>query len=59
MLGGRCRIPVCKSCYENHLRCPGPEIDDDGNYNYSQKCLRCLDYGVGTECDFESKMSAL
>lgn len=57
-LGGRRRIPVCKGCYEDHLRCPGPAVDNNGNYDYSKKCLRCIDFG-GLDCDFESKMSAL
>ncbi|ERF75123.1 hypothetical protein EPUS_07812 [Endocarpon pusillum Z07020] len=55
--GGRSRLPVCKACFESHVRCPGPEIDENDNYDYDKKCLRCINDDL--ECDFKSKMSSL
>ena len=55
--GGQSRLPICKACFVHHHRCPGPEVDDNDNYDYSKKCLRCITGNL--ECDFESKMSSL
>ncbi|KAF7504746.1 hypothetical protein GJ744_001747 [Endocarpon pusillum] len=55
--GGLSILPVCKACFESHFRCPGPELDDNDNYDYDKKCLRCSNDGI--ECDFKSKMCSL
>lgn len=54
--GGCHKIPLCKSCYEGHLRCPGPEIASSGSWDFSKKCLRCAD-GGDIDCDFEAEMT--
>jgi hypothetical protein len=55
--GGNKKIPMCKTCYEGHLRCPGPEIGNDGDWDYNQQCQRCADGGEDIECDFEAEMT--
>jgi hypothetical protein len=56
---GSRKIPVCKSCYEGHLRCPGPEIGTNGDWDFSRKCGRCVDGGDNMDCDFEAEMTRL
>jgi hypothetical protein len=54
---GSRKIPVCKSCYEGHLRCPGPEIGANGDWEFSRKCRRCADGGDNMDCDFKAEMT--
>jgi hypothetical protein len=54
---GSRNVPLCKSCYEGHLRCPGPEIGSDGGWDFSVQCQRCADGGEDIECDFEAEMT--
>jgi hypothetical protein len=49
--GGNLKIPVCKRCYEQHRRCPGPEVDHKGDWDFSRKCLRCAK-SCNVVCDF-------
>ena len=50
--GRSIQVPVCKRCYEGHRRCPGPELDKNGEWNFSKKCLRCAEASK-LVCDFQ------
>lgn len=52
--GGRDQVPVCVSCFQLHVRCPGPEVGRDGEWDFSQPCLRCEHRGE-VLCDFHSE----
>ena len=46
-------FPRCDKCCEAHLRCPGPTLDDQEEWNFTTKCLRCVHKGC--ECNFHGE----
>lgn len=48
-------VPRCKKCAELHKVCPGPEVNEKGEWEFSIKCLRCNDMTLEVECDFQGE----
>jgi hypothetical protein len=53
------RIPRCARCFERHVLCPGPEVDEQGDWDFSKKCLRCGDMTREVVCDFHGKRTTV
>jgi hypothetical protein len=54
-VGGRVvvSIPRCVRCVERHVICPGPEVDEQGDWDFSRKCLRRSDMTREVVCDVQ------
>jgi len=45
-------VPRCERCVRLHLRCPGPEMDQNGEWDLHSDCLRCRERKRAVVCDF-------
>jgi hypothetical protein len=53
-------LPRCVRCVERHRPCPGPELDANGECDFSRKCLRCSDMvREEVECDWQGERTDL
>jgi hypothetical protein len=52
-------IPRCARCVERHVLCPGPEVDKQGDWDFSRKCFRWGDMNREVVCDFQGERTTV
>jgi hypothetical protein len=45
-------VPRCERCVRLHRCCPGPELKQNGEWDYNSDCLRCSERKRLRLCDF-------
>jgi hypothetical protein len=45
-------VPRCERCVGLHLCCPGPETDQNGEWDYDSDWLRCRERKKTVVCEF-------